>query len=147
MNIELTKVHIHRRMNPDRKRHPFQQQHIRLTGLGSKDFDNFIENIHHIQMKFERQFPDGAIDKWSESMAFDTYLSIDIANRYFTPVHLAPNAKNASVNPTVELDPRGVMATILQQGQMLYLPDNIVLYFEKEVDRKNGSIKSVYLIH
>ena len=127
-------------MNPDGKRHPFQQQHIRLTGLGSKEFNNFIENIHHIQMKFERQFPDGAIDKWSE---FDTYLGIDIANRYFTPIRLAPNAKHTSVNPIVDIDPRGVMATILQEGQMLYLPDNVVLYFEKEVDRKNGSIKSV----
>ena len=76
-------------------------------------------------------------------MTFDTYLGIDIANWYFTPICLAPNAKYTSVNPTVDIDPQGVMATILQQGQMLYLPDNVVLYFEKEVDRKNGSIKSV----
>ena len=125
-------------MSMDTKHHSYLQQYVRLTGLGSKPFDTFIENIHHIQMKFERQFADGALERWSASDFMETFSSIEIANRYFTPAYLTPTLKDNSITPSPMVDPQGSILTVVKQGKMLYLPDNLVLYFKKSMNKEGG---------
>ena len=101
-----------------------------ITGLGSKSFQSFIETLHHVQLKFEWEFSDRALEKWSPSIFLDIYPFIDIANWLFTPAYLVPS-KNDSIQPPTNIDPKGLMALALAKSKMLYLPDNVVLYFKK----------------
>lgn len=85
-----------------------------------------------MQMKFARQFKDGALEDWKPSVLREEYLSIDTANRYFTPV---ADASSTATQLTFgsDVDPDNCLNDVLKERQLVYLKDNEVLYYEKYV--------------
>lgn len=101
-----------------------------ITGLHSVPFSKLVANIHFVQMKFARQFKEGVLEAWKPSMLHDEFLSVDAANRYFTPIADASSTAER-LGFGIGLDPEGCLNGILSHGQLVHLKDNEVLYFEK----------------
>lgn len=114
---------------PPAARMRYLQQVISLTGFNSVPFSQLIENIHFAQMKFARQFKDGLLEDWKSSVLYEQYLSIDSANRYFTPAaDVPPTADHLTFG--LDVDPESVLNNVLKDRQLVHLKDNEVLYFE-----------------
>ncbi|KAH7906038.1 hypothetical protein BJ138DRAFT_1117933 [Hygrophoropsis aurantiaca] len=60
------------------------RQHITLTGLGQKEFDEAVGNLYGIHTMLARQVPPGALESWHPS-EYNGQSALDIQNRYFTP--------------------------------------------------------------
>ncbi|KAH7905812.1 hypothetical protein BJ138DRAFT_1017203 [Hygrophoropsis aurantiaca] len=60
------------------------RQHVTVTGLGQKAFDQAVSNLYGIHTMLARQVPPGALESWQPS-EYRGYTALDIQNRYFTP--------------------------------------------------------------
>jgi hypothetical protein len=88
---------------------------------------------------FERKFSEESLERWSKSTTIEGFSCIDIANRLFTPAHLSPSLLEKRISPSNVIDPSGAIAATSEEGKLLYLPDNQVLYFKKTV--VDGEVK------
>ena len=64
--------------------------------------------------------------------------SVDLVNRLFTPAHLSPSLLEKCITPSSDIDPSGIISAISEEGTLLYLEDNNVLYFKKRVIEATG---------
>ena len=62
----------------------YYQQVVQLTGLGMLEFQNVIDNIRTVQMKFNRHFGDKTEVTWNLSIHTDRYTTIEASTRLFT---------------------------------------------------------------
>lgn len=92
-------------------------------------------------MVFGRNFSENGLERWSKSVSFEGHPSVDITNRVFTPAHISPSLLEKRVSPPADIDPSGILATISEEGKLLYLPDNGVLYFAKRVNQETGEVE------
>lgn len=104
----------------------YLKQHIRLTGCGSKAFDNIVADIGKTHGVFERQFPSGDLRPW-QPVNYKGVPTIDLANRYFTPSEEAEGLD--LVVPRPDVDPRGIIGALSGNG-FVHCSENDVAYLQ-----------------
>ena len=112
--------------------------HICLSGLGTPEFDRAIQNISLLQVLFECKFPENDLERWSKSVMVEGYTSVDLVNCLFTPAYLSPSLLEKHITPSSDIDPSGIISAISEEGELLYLEDNNMLYFKKHVIEAMG---------
>jgi len=109
-------------------RYKYLRQAVTLTGLGSPTFSNACTVAQGIHSRFDREFPEGALQPWSTSKGeMDT---LDLSNRYFTPVSEATGQEGDEYQPGV--DPKGVLRSMERHGGTqvyIHADDNVVRYY------------------
>ncbi|KDR65698.1 hypothetical protein GALMADRAFT_148469 [Galerina marginata CBS 339.88] len=110
-----------------RQRH-FLRQSATLTGLGSNNFIQAIQNVQEIHEIFGRNFPQGALENWN-SATFEGHTAIDMNNRFFTLRKQATIEEIVPFSDTV--DPYGILAgAISHDDQFVHTTENEVEYYE-----------------
>ncbi|KAF9491822.1 hypothetical protein BDN71DRAFT_1283328 [Pleurotus eryngii] len=101
----------------DLKRLAHVRQSITLTGLGSKHFEQTVENSHRAYSMFSRYTPNARLIPTPEFLA---------SNRFFTPAKQCAGLETVNVN--AELNPRGTLAKV-DWSKYLHTEDNSVDYY------------------
>jgi hypothetical protein len=102
------------------------RQGVSLTGLGTPLFDAAVNGVADIFSAFARCI---AIDKLAPCNlldTYDTYTSIDLCNRYFTPRKDAPTEEHVAFNS--DIDPKGFL-TLAAGNKYIHAEQNIVKYY------------------
>ncbi|KAF9489152.1 hypothetical protein BDN71DRAFT_1402109, partial [Pleurotus eryngii] len=110
-------------------------QSVTLTGLGSKQFKQMVENSHHVYSMFSRYTPNAKLilspkflgkQKIECDTIVDQHLTILASNCFFTPVKQCASLKTININ--AKLDPCGTLAKI-DGSKYLHTEDNSVNYY------------------
>ncbi|CAA7267778.1 unnamed protein product [Cyclocybe aegerita] len=101
-------------------------QSAALTGFGSESFADAIRCIEEIHNIFARHFPEESLELWNASSSAG-YLTIDMANRYFTP---RSQASPDQIISSFAIDPDGILAACTTDGTLVHTKDNSVEYYE-----------------
>ena len=114
----------------------YHQQTLRLTGFDIQEFDQVIENIHHIRMKVARQFNTRDAIEWDSSTFSRGYSTIDASNRLFSHITSTNKSVVSSVPFSDDVDPNGLLQRLVDQNGLFHLGENRVEYYElkKEQD-------------
>ncbi|PBK65049.1 hypothetical protein ARMSODRAFT_892353 [Armillaria solidipes] len=115
---------------PLRDNYMFLQQHIRMTGLGCKGFNDAADNILEAQLVFKRKFPEGTFERWTPDNT-DGCIGIDISNHYLETSKAYPQ-EQASFEKGV--DPKGILAAACARRDLLHTEDNKVRFFSSSID-------------
>ena len=121
----------------------YYQQVVQLTGLGTLEFQNIIDNIHTVQMKFNCHFGDKTEVTWNPSIHMDRYTTIETSTRLFTSrctlVCTSTTQKDYMDFQTgVDLD--SVLTRAMQTNDLLHTSENEIMYYKNcSVDRINWS--------
>ncbi|KAK0506574.1 hypothetical protein EDD18DRAFT_1097840 [Armillaria luteobubalina] len=110
----------------------FLSQSIRLTGLGSKGFEDAVKAIKIVQQMGEQEFKEGELEDWKPAVMQGCTV-IELSNRYFRPCN-ASN-KEESVPFSMDLDPEGILGKLMQH-KLMHMDNNIVSYFKGEIDKR-----------
>ncbi|KAF9492894.1 hypothetical protein BDN71DRAFT_1497277 [Pleurotus eryngii] len=119
----------------DLKRLAHVRQSITLTGLGSKRFEQTVENSRRAYSMFSRYTPNARLIPTPEFLGKqqiecdtngDQHLTISASNRFFTPAKQCASLETVNVN--AELDPRGTLAKV-DQSKYLHTEDNSIDYY------------------
>ncbi|KAK0500119.1 hypothetical protein EDD18DRAFT_1102303 [Armillaria luteobubalina] len=110
----------------------FLSQTIRLTGLGSKGFEDAVNAIKVVQQMGEQEFKEGELEDWKPSVV-QGYTIVELSNRYFRP-HTASNEEE-SVPFSTDVDPEGILGRLMQH-KLMHMDNNIVSYFKGEIDNR-----------
>lgn len=105
-----------------------------MTGGGSATFSSALDAAQVIYRHFDRQFPEGVLDAWSTD---STSNSLDISNRYLTPLKNVSGLENVAFHKGV--DPRNILRDMAKSDH-IHTEDNYVAYFSMHKDR-NGHKK------
>ncbi|CAA7271373.1 unnamed protein product [Cyclocybe aegerita] len=103
-------------------------QSAALTGFGSESFADAIRCIEEIHNIFACHFPEGSLELWNASSSAG-YLTIDMANRYFTPHSQA--SPDQIISFSFAIDPDGILAACTTDGTLVHTKDNSVEYYER----------------
>jgi hypothetical protein len=114
----------------------YLRQSISLTGGGSATFSSALDAVQVIYRQFDRRFPEGVLDAWSTDSTLD---SLDISNRYFTPLKNVSGLENVAFHKGV--DPRNILRDMAKSDH-IHTEDNYVAYFSMHKDI-NGQKKYV----
>ncbi|KAF7426243.1 hypothetical protein PC9H_008610 [Pleurotus ostreatus] len=111
------------------------RQSITITGLGSKSFDNIVQNCCHMYTMFSRYTPNAKlqpvpefISKYRDAGNGGAIESpaLTASSRFFTPIKQASGFDVVSINP--ELDPRGILGKV-DATKWVHTEDNEVGYY------------------
>lgn len=129
LNCEATLFLIYFNSLPvDAKKMPFQQQVIKLCGLGKEGFADMIENIRRVQLKFSRNFKEDEEVLWSSS-TYNGFSCLDMGNRLFS----YSNSDAVSIPFMDGMDPLGVLQNLVDQKGLRHLSENQVQFYELKV--------------
>ena len=121
----------------------YYQQVIQLTGLGMLEFQNFIDNICTVQIKFNRHFGDKTEVTWNLSIHTDGYTTIEASTRLFTSkraLACTSTTQKDFMDFQTGVDPDGVLTRAMQTNDLLHTPENEIMYYENcSVDGINWS--------
>ncbi|KDQ31985.1 hypothetical protein PLEOSDRAFT_1013960, partial [Pleurotus ostreatus PC15] len=100
------------------------RQSITITGLGSKSFDNIVQNCRHMYTMFIPEF----ISKYRDAGNGGAIESpaLTASSCFFTPVKQASGFNVVSINP--ELDPHGILGKV-DATKWVHTEDNKVGYY------------------
>ena len=111
----------------------YYQQVIQLTGLGTLEFQNVIDNIRTVQMKFNRHFGDKTEVTWNPSIHTDGYTTIEASTRLFTPrcaLACTSMTQKEYIDFQNGVDPDGVLTRAMQTSDLLHMPENEIMYYK-----------------
>lgn len=91
-------------------------------------FSSALDAAHMIYRQFDRQFPEGLLDAWSTDSTLD---SLDISNRYLTPLKNVSGLENVPFHKGV--DPRNILRDMTKSDH-IHTEDNYVAYFSMHRD-------------
>jgi hypothetical protein len=106
------------------------RQGLSITGLGSLTFDEAVESAYGLYHRFERQFTEGSLEKWTKS-TYQGHSALDISNRYLTPKRDAPAAEHIPFPTSV--DPQGILEE-MAKSDYVHSEDNEVYYYSYNID-------------
>jgi len=87
-----------------------------------------------IHMHFDRQFPEGLLDSWTPTRSTNSSLdSLDISNRYLTPLRDVSGGLVESIPFHKGVDPRNVLRDMAKDDH-IHTEDNYVEYFSMRRD-------------
>lgn len=105
----------------------YARQSATLTLLNLAHGDRCTRNILELQGIFDRHFPQGSLQPWSE----DTHLdlpAINLSNRYFSHIQDIPGAPIIPFGSSV--DPKGLLQ-LLSSNSRVHTRENVVEYYER----------------
>ncbi|KAF7983523.1 hypothetical protein HWV62_21072 [Athelia sp. TMB] len=114
---------------PDNGDIRFMKQTVRLTGLGSTEFTDAIQDIANIVIFMGESLEHADIETWKPER-FRNWQAIELTNRYFT--HQNNKGDMIAVPIAANVDPEGVLA-LLAGDKWVHTEDNEVSYFCEEV--------------
>ena len=117
-------------------RFKYLRQSVTLTGGGSATFSSALEAAQVIYRHFDRQFPEGVLEAWSTN---STSSSLDISNRYLTPLKNVSRLENVPFHKGV--DPRNILHDMAKSDHV-HTEDNYMAYFSMHKD-SNGQKRYV----
>ena len=106
-------------------------QYVHLSGFNSPSYDRVLENLTWANTAFQRTVREEFIEFLPVAIEKD-YISFAARNKYFTPAWKAPNSHGESKEPIEEIDPKGILASIMAKNNLLHLDDNKVEYYRLE---------------
>jgi hypothetical protein len=106
---------------------------LALTGFGSAIFEDAIIAAHEIYEIFQRQFPEGKLETWNNSI-YAEHSCLDMTNRYFTPKKDAREMVHIPFSEAV--DPRGILEEMTTAGYT-HGEENEVQYYKYNVNSDN----------
>jgi hypothetical protein len=109
------------------------KQSVVLTGLGCETFDQAARAILEIHSMFASSLPANSLQSWRPQKDSGD-VCIEFSNRYLTRSRYS---ESALVELSPDVDPKGVIATCMQNLEAEHTEDNEVLYFERVVEKHN----------
>ncbi|KAL0951864.1 hypothetical protein HGRIS_008524 [Hohenbuehelia grisea] len=108
----------------------YLKQGVTVTGLGTQQFDDAMNGITYVMSIFARSAEDGNILPSDGFNLGDNPSTLDVTNRYLTPVH-ERQPGDQSLTLAKEIDPLSTLNRFISEGEYVYGEDNQVLYFIK----------------
>ena len=108
-------------------RRMYIRQSVMLTDLSSPKFDDALASTHAIEDIFKQIVADGIMEPWVPS-TFQGHVSIDIANRYFTPRQQALQHDH-QVPFSMVVDPDRILSMAMGD-EFIHTEENEVEYYE-----------------
>ena len=106
-------------------RYKFLRQGVSITGMSSPTFEKAVGAVHEFYGKFDRHFPQGQLEDWSQA-TYKDHSALDISNRYLTPKRDAPTAESIPFSKVV--DPHGILEEMAKTGY-IHSEENEVHYY------------------
>ncbi|KAJ2914455.1 hypothetical protein MD484_g5957, partial [Candolleomyces efflorescens] len=103
------------------------RQHVKLTGMGSNDMIQCIQQAEAAYLKMLNHFKEGALEPWQPSM-FEGKAAIEANTRYFTQASHAQASDAVDFAPYV--DSNGQLKAVME-GEYVHTIDNRVDYMEQ----------------
>ncbi|PPQ82306.1 hypothetical protein CVT24_001620 [Panaeolus cyanescens] len=104
----------------------YLRQQVQITGLGSVQFDNAINKIREIYLKFTDKVDEKLLHPWKPD-SFNSFPAINATTRYFTPTRMA--ASSSSVPFASYVDPDGRLKQAMG-SDFIHTVENRVDYYE-----------------
>lgn len=124
----------------DNDRHRFLSQRVRITGLGTSNFQACIDNMLWIHELFARHMPEGSLEAFSIPN-MEQFPCMDFSTRYFTSRREDPMGEVVPFQKHV--DPKSTLQSI-SIGDLFHGQDNKVLYYTLLKDDTRDEHKYIY---
>lgn len=124
----------------DYNRHRFLSQRVKITGLGTSNFQACIDNMLWIHELFARHMPEGSLQPFSISN-MEQFPCMDFSTRYFSSRREDPLGEAVPFQKHV--DPKNTLQSI-SIGDLFHGHDNKVLYYTLMNDGIGGKHKYIY---
>lgn len=98
-----------------------------------KHFLSGLENICLLHQRLSREFSEGLMEKL-EPTNFLSYACLNVATRYFTAHQIDPYSPSIPFKTNV--DPKGILQTLVQNSNYFHGEDNEVLYYGMGADNQ-----------
>jgi hypothetical protein len=127
----------------DTDRHRFLSQRVRITGLGTSNFQACVDNMLWIHEMFARHMPEGSLEAFSVPN-MEHFPCMDFSTRYFTSRREDPMGEVVPFQKHV--DPQSMLQS-MSIGDLFHGQDNKVLYYTLLKANTGGKHKYVYSRH
>jgi hypothetical protein len=108
----------------------YWQQSVKLTGLGSPVFQEYMEKMLEIEDMFARELPSDTLIS-PPAISFNNYYAIRTTNRFLTPRQEQDSQPQLPISSTI--DPFRLLARVPQES-FVHLPVNQVEYLEAKLE-------------
>ncbi|KAF6753993.1 hypothetical protein DFP72DRAFT_787808, partial [Ephemerocybe angulata] len=108
------------------------RQHVKITGLGSDEFEGYQTKLQDVHERFVEHAADRTVQPF-DFIPYEGHPTLDSHSRYFTDRNMVPYEKNLPFLPGV--DPRRVLRK-LQPEEFIHGPDNVVEYCVRAIGSK-----------
>lgn len=108
------------------------RQGVILVGLSSPMFEQALEAVEEIYDVFNRAIAEGQLEENDLISRVEEH-ALHASNRIFTPKKEASDGTRKLQIPQ-EIDPRGILKAIADEGGYVYTEDNVVEYYVRKAD-------------
>ncbi|KAK0207527.1 hypothetical protein IW262DRAFT_1302604 [Armillaria fumosa] len=100
-------------------------QYVRISRMGSMEFENTIIALRGLQQLGEREFQEGKVEEWTQ-LTMQGQDTIKFSNQYFTP--RSQSIKKDSIPFSMDVDPNSMLQRLAGM-QWIHAEDNKVRYY------------------
>ncbi|KAF9038745.1 hypothetical protein BJ165DRAFT_1352692, partial [Panaeolus papilionaceus] len=127
---ELPPVTHHSDSVASRRARRYLRQQVKISGMGDDLFENAIDIIHEIYIKFSDCFDETSLEQWNPDF-YDVSTALQASARYFTPASMAYGSGQVPFAPFV--DPEGYLLQSMG-SEYVHTTENRVDYYQRAVD-------------
>lgn len=96
--------------------------------MGTQSFGEALFTLQQLHQVLDRNFEENKLEQWTNPNE-----TLEISNRFLTPKKDA--ADSGSVAFGKDVDPKGVLESMLKEGEgFVHTEDNVVEYFQRKSD-------------